>query len=68
VKLKLTGFVVGGVELTKRQYLHPYTASTSTSSKAKAITTNSTATTITTATKDKGIKVKILGYLATVLN
>ena len=59
MKLKLAGFVVGGVELNERQYLH---ASTITARKAKATTTNST------ATKAKGIKKKILGYVATVLN
>jgi hypothetical protein len=73
VKLKLTGLVVGGVELTKRRYLHFDTtfstlttatttatiiAATTTATKTKAGTINSTTTIITTGTTTMASKAK----------
>ena len=59
-KLKLTGLVEGGVEITKRKYLHPFdtasTPSNTTTIKAKATGINYTATTTTATSKTKGIK------------
>ena len=51
LKLKPTGLVLGDVELTKRQYLHPNTVASThitaitTATNSKATTINSTATT-----------------------
>ena len=80
MKLKLTGLIVGDVELTKRKYLHPNTTASphtatifttsnaATATEAKATTVNSTATSTTSATKTKGIQPKIFGYIETVWN
>ena len=84
IKLKLAWLVVGDVELTKRQYLHPSAAAfthgtiiptptTTTATEAKNTTINYTATTITAATttaatEAKGLKPKTLGNIETIFN
>ena len=62
-KLKLTGFVAGDAEITKRQYLH---AATTTSITVIATIITSASTNI--STKPKGIKVKISGDFETMFN
>jgi hypothetical protein len=66
VKLKLTGLVVGDIELTKRACSHP-TTTTSTIT-ATSTTTASAITTATTTPMAKGIKAKILGNVETVFH
>ena len=60
--MKVTKPVVGDVEQTKRQYLHPNAtasthATTTTTTKATATTINSTATTTFATTQAKGIRI-----------